>query len=134
MKIMVPVDITPQRLADLMITAVECNDMTAAWCAGVRLRHPGRDTLGKGPWYADPTLYAKPFLIEVREVIDEAGDWKDPANIRVHRINADDMAAGLNLMAREYPQHFGDFIGENEDAVTADVFLQCVALKDVVYG
>lgn len=41
---------------------------------------------------------------------------------------------GTNTMAEEYDWHFMDVIMENDDAVTADVWLQCVLLGDVVYG
>lgn len=41
---------------------------------------------------------------------------------------------GTNTMAEEYERHFMDVIMENDDAVTADVWLQCVLLGEVVYG
>jgi hypothetical protein len=40
----------------------------------------------------------------------------------------------LRLMAEKEPRHFADFMQENDDAVTGDVFLQCVLLKAVIYG
>lgn len=42
--------------------------------------------------------------------------------------------SGTNLMAEKYDWHFMDVIMENDDAVTADVWLQCVLLNEVVYG
>ena len=41
---------------------------------------------------------------------------------------------GTNLMAEKYDWHFMDVLLENDDAVTADVWLQCVLLGEVVYG
>lgn len=41
---------------------------------------------------------------------------------------------GLNIMARYHTRHFTDFLTENYDAITADVFLQCCIFKDVIYG
>lgn len=41
---------------------------------------------------------------------------------------------GLQLMAEKYPSHFGDFIAENDDAITADVFLQCCLFGEIIYG
>lgn len=41
---------------------------------------------------------------------------------------------GTNTMAEKYDWHFMDVIMENDDAVTADVWLQCVLLDEVVYG
>lgn len=48
-----------------------------------------------------------------------------------------DMAAierGLAVMAEKYPKHFADFVAENDDAETADVFLQCCLFGEIVYG
>lgn len=41
---------------------------------------------------------------------------------------------GLKVMAKEYPKHFSDFLEENEDAITGDVFMQCVYFGEVIYG
>jgi hypothetical protein len=41
---------------------------------------------------------------------------------------------GLQIMAEKYPEHFADFVAENADADTGDVFLQCCLFGEVVYG
>lgn len=41
---------------------------------------------------------------------------------------------GLRVMAVKFPEHFGDFISGNEDAITGDVFLQCCLFGDAVFG
>lgn len=41
---------------------------------------------------------------------------------------------GLTVMREKAPRHFADFINENDDAVTGDVFLQCCLFGEVVYG
>lgn len=41
---------------------------------------------------------------------------------------------GLQVMAEKYPRHFADFVQENGDATTGDVFVQCALLGDIVYG
>lgn len=38
------------------------------------------------------------------------------------------------LMMKQYPEHFKDVKNENEDATTADVFLQLAVLGEVIYG
>lgn len=48
-----------------------------------------------------------------------------------------DLAAikrGLDLMPVKAPRHWGDFLAENEDASTGDVFVQCCLLGEIVYG
>lgn len=61
--------------------------------------------------------------------IDEDGD-RTP----VHTLNAQSVEAGLKVMAEKYPSHFSDFLEENYDATTGDVFLQCCLLGEIVYG
>lgn len=44
------------------------------------------------------------------------------------------MIKGLNLMAKNYPKHFEDFMNEDYDANTGDVFLQLSLFGEIVYG
>jgi hypothetical protein len=119
--------ISPERIACLMISAVEggCN----YWCSGLFLERPTEKGLSEQPWYAAPELYENPELrlrvVEQVEVDDETKDYV---------VDLIDIQRGLQIMAEKYPTHFADIVNENDDAITADVFLQCVALKEVVYG
>jgi len=48
-----------------------------------------------------------------------------------------DLAAikrGLQLLADKYPKHWSDFMQENEDADTGDVFLQLALFGEVIFG
>lgn len=49
-------------------------------------------------------------------------------------LNRASIQKGLQVMAEKFPRHFNDFVTENDDAITGDVFLQCCLLEDVVYG
>lgn len=49
-------------------------------------------------------------------------------------VNRETLVEGMKLMARNYTQHFADFVGESDDACTGDVFLQCACLGELVYG
>lgn len=53
---------------------------------------------------------------------------------RMLRLDLEAIRHGLTVMAHAYTRHFADFINENEDAITGDVFLQCCLLGEVVYG
>lgn len=50
------------------------------------------------------------------------------------RLDLDAIKKGLQIMAEKDPQEFGNFLAEEEDGNTADVFLQCCLLGDVIYG
>ena len=41
---------------------------------------------------------------------------------------------GLQTMANDYPRHFANLIAQDDDAETADVFLQCVVFDEVIFG
>ncbi len=41
---------------------------------------------------------------------------------------------GLSVMAKDEPRHFADFMSEDDDTITADVFLQCACFGKVIYG
>ncbi len=40
----------------------------------------------------------------------------------------------LQLMVRDYPDHFKDVASQNDDAYTADIWLQLACFGEVVYG
>lgn len=148
----VPLEIPARRIADLFVNAFENNHMTLAWCGGVRFRHAifdgervsegfrgfvddeGRPT----PWYDDLRVWSSPaFAIDIYEIEDEGEHYdldESEANLKRHRVTRVELEGGLKLMAEKHARHFGDFMSENDDAVTADVFLQLVTLKDVIYG
>lgn len=51
-----------------------------------------------------------------------------------HILNLESIKKGLKVMARDYPRHFNDFMQENDDACTGDVFLQCCLFGEVIFG
>lgn len=51
-----------------------------------------------------------------------------------YRLDLEAIARGLRIMAFAYERHFSDFMAENDDATTGDVFLQCCLFGEVIYG
>jgi hypothetical protein len=51
-----------------------------------------------------------------------------------HILNLESIKKGLQVMATKYPSHFNDFMQENDDACTGDVFLQCCLFGEVIFG
>jgi|SRR5882672_2893936 len=49
-------------------------------------------------------------------------------------LTLDKLRKGLTLMAEKYPHHWTDFLKENDDATTGDVFLQLAVFGELVYG
>lgn len=68
------------------------------------------------------------------KVSDLRGQDGDRSRTTVKTLRIADLLRGLQLMAQQYPQQFADFREENDDAETADVFLQLCVLGKLVYG
>lgn len=64
----------------------------------------------------------------------------DGGNVKKRRLNLRSIERGLNLLAqayaanKDYGYHWRDFVEENDDATTADVFLQFCLFGEVIYG
>ena len=67
---------------------------------------------------------------------DNEGYLLDANDERIPVVKLDRAAIqrGLQVMAEKYPKHLKDFMDDQADACTGDVFLQCCMLGDVVYG
>jgi hypothetical protein len=107
---------------------------------------------GSNYWYADLEADTYPegksrkdfeyYHMELPLV--EGGSVKFRDAEEVHEDSADDdgyyrldlakVTKGLEVMAVKFPRHWADFINENTDATTGDVFLQCCVFGDVIYG
>ena len=68
-----------------------------------------------------------PLIPGCKVIIEELEDTK-----KQYSLTREDLVRGLAVMSSKYPRHFADFIAENEDAVTGDVFLQCCLFGEVI--
>lgn len=64
-------------------------------------------------------------------ISDIEGDLNEPP---WKRLDLNAIKKGLQIMAEKYPQIMGEFLNENDDAETGDVFLQCCLFGDAIYG
>lgn len=141
MHIQINHEIRPRRIADMMITAIEGNHMTRSWCEGIYLSSHGggenyvHSTEPNTVWYDDAKLYEDGSGLVLTVV--EHNDSDDPEDWKKHEVTLADLENGFKLMAdpaNKYAHHWTDFLNENEDIITADVWLQFAVLKEVVYG
>lgn len=49
-------------------------------------------------------------------------------------LNLDRMRFGMTRLSEEHPRHMADILNGNDDATTADVWLQLCLFGEVVYG
>lgn len=135
----ITLEISAERIANLMISAIESGDpVTTAskggWCWGIywhtREATPRTDSL----WYAKPAFWRGNFKIQIIEVADENlydRDFDEKGNIasgalKVHTVCRRHFVEGLTIMAQKFPHLFGEILNDNSDAPCADIFLQCV--------
>lgn len=112
-----------QNVADVICNAIEGG--SHHWCHDF-VRENGPDLSN---FYAQSEFYENGnYRIRVR--FDNPKDEGD----KTIWIGPEQVEAGVQLMATKYPRHFSDLMTEDHDATTGDVLLQCIVLKDVVYG
>lgn len=59
---------------------------------------------------------------------------RDEYSDGVYPLTFASMCKAMQLMAKDFPRHMNDLLIENDDAITADVFLQLSLFEDVIYG
>jgi hypothetical protein len=117
---------TDELVNDLLITALEGG--ANYWLAGIEYHNVQKRDGNKDPRYAQLNKNLDGHLIIT---ISEEGDDNDGTK---HKLTFEGFKKGIELMHDKYPRHYGDFISEDFDAVTADVALQCAVLGEVIYG
>lgn len=130
--------VTRKQVQDLLTAAVEGG--TGYWASlGHKLRRGERfENFREGGKHQDPDEYAHPYeIIPFHEgcflvVVETEKDEDDET--REHLVGVAEMQRGLDVMAEKHPRHLGNFLDDTYDAETADVFLQCAALGELVYG
>lgn len=64
-------------------------------------------------------------------LLDIIEDYEEPRTVK---LDKEAVKRGLELMPKVAPRHWHDFINQNDDAITGDVFIQLCVLGEVVYG
>lgn len=92
--------------------------------ADIRADLKSRDLI----WYAEDEFWTRGggAHLEFDKPTEDSSGQKN--------IGIQDLTDGLSVMARIAPRHFGDMIQENDDAITHDVFLQCVLFGEIIFG
>ena len=124
--------VSTRRILDLIVTAFEGG--SNYWIQEVISNPPAGtkyEDFKEGGKHASteyyPAYQVLPFVGGSLTIIDNEDGTK-------YCLNSTAIADGIQLMATKYPRHWNNFIYENDDAETADVFLQCATMGDVVFG
>jgi len=118
-------EIPAQRVADLICGAFEGG--SNYWAAAVSISDDGRPWSDVGAYASDvPALGGSVEVVE-HEAHDDSGRM-------VWVLDRLACERGLRVMAADYPNAWAAFLSDNDDATTADVFLQCALFGEVIYG
>lgn len=129
MKIAVQVEVSPQKMADWLVTAIEGG--SNYWCNSIFLSSESRQEYkakhGKkmeSPWYSDPLLFETAFTVQI--VYDDAPSGVVQKSLR-------DFIDAVSKVASQKPALFARLM-EDYDASDADELFQQFVLGEVIYG
>ena len=144
------VNIPLHRIADLLIGAFEGG--SGYWARRIKTSHKAsqieqeRAALGFGdelfpgqPMY--PTFSILPLIDKPGfyvDVIHDDPDGDEGVDFKTFRLDRAAIENGLKKFSEleqgKGGHHFPNFLAENDDEITADVFLQCCVLNSIVFG
>lgn len=81
-------------------------------------------------WRSVSKRYLAPF---VENGFVELG-IRDAPEPESRRLDLAALKKGLQVMAEKHPKHWSNFLTHNDDAITADVFIQCCLFGEIVYS
>lgn len=88
----------------------------------------------KSPYFSDVPFNEGGALIFSVKSEERDEDLARKEEAERYTLDREAMQRGLTLMAAESPRHYADFIAENDDAITADVWLQYCLFGEVKFG
>jgi hypothetical protein len=114
--------LTQQRICDMFVGA--CEGGSTYWCEEINLTKSVKPKLRGVIWWGSENIYQPGIEMELK--VDDEEDTR--------KLTWDSIVHGARKMAVEQPRHFSDILTENDDATTADVFLQYCTFGEIVYG
>ena len=121
MKIKVEIEVTDEQIDDLLTSAFEGG--SNYWYTIDNIKTPFRGAAGEAWRKTNEGIL----------VIDKEAE-SDDDEVLGDYLNRQKVKKGLQLMAEKYPTHWNNFINDNGDADTGDIFLQLCLFGSVVFG
>jgi hypothetical protein len=126
----VQTEVPLQRVADLLCSAMESGGI-AYWACVERTRKPRKPIAYTSP--KDGAIYPLmdyPLCKGGAVILRDTEDEKRALLV----LDFEAIQRGLALMPVRSPRHWADFVAEDSDANTADVFVQLCVFGEVIYG
>jgi hypothetical protein len=123
-KVTTVTNIPDSRIEDLLCDAFEGG--SNYWYIIKKFNYPpGKDKKSLGIEFAHIQLPLRGGSLTVGDI---EGDMPDKVLDRAAIVK------GLKLMSEKYPKHYADFLAENDDATTGDIFLQLALYDEIIFG
>lgn len=126
--VQVTIDVPLNDLADLMCSAFEGG--SAYWASAKEFIEPKQWDIASYPDRESGYSHEYPFNEGGAVIIEDEEEGEG----KTYRLDLEAIQRGTQVMATKFPRHWGDFMQENYDATTGDVFLQCCIFSDIIYG
>ncbi len=115
--------ITDERISDLLCGAFE-GGSNYWYCIELQRKPEGAEC-----------TYVQDYPLQGGSLLISADGNPNPARgDGFWLLNREALESGLETMQEKYPRHWHDFVSEQDDAETADVYLQCCLFGEVVFG
>ncbi len=117
--IKIELTISVQRLKDLLVCAFEG---------------------GSNYWYdelepiREVSIADHPSDAFYENLVNQGFNLRDKYTGKIHQVKPSTFESAFKRMSSATPKHFQDFMNENDDAETGDVFLQLLVFEKVIYG
>lgn len=128
----VKMEITETQLNDMLVNAFEGG--INYWCSAAKATLVN-ETIPKQTHLADDIASGRVLEIEITDSESEDHEYDIPKEkAGKHIVSRDKLIEAFQIMADKYPRHMKDFLDENADADTADVWFQCAVFGESIYG
>lgn len=117
-------------LDDLLVTAIEGG--SAYWSGDCLLAPEEQEATGR-PWYANAFTDGLTMKVSESECEPDEDD-ADEDGKRWHPLDREKAIAGLLALATKHPRHFIAIVNGDDDAESADAWLQMSVLGELRYG
>ena len=127
----VHIHVSHQQIADQMVAAIEGG--YAPWLGTVDADAATKALATDDVWYADAKVWGGAFEVTI-QCDDPETEEDDGGHTLTKVIHGEDIERGLAVMAAKYQRQFAQMTSDDGDAITAQLFLQCVVYGEEVYS
>lgn len=116
------VEVSDETVKNLLCSAFEGG--SNYWIDHIEL--PKEKRVEQAEYFHECPVYGQGIIIHTQ---DDA-----PEDKKVVTLDRAALEKGMQIFCDKYPAHFADMVAENDDAITADIYLQCCIFGEAIYG